>query len=107
MADQRSPQIVAFTAAELDACGSQATAVLAASIHAAQARTFRQLLWRRLALAAALWSLLGLVHIVPPIGIVVGWALFVAAAAAAGIFERRAGQRVLDLLAASAANRGG
>ncbi|HMF92726.1 MAG TPA: hypothetical protein VKE96_00450 [Vicinamibacterales bacterium] len=107
MSDERhSTHIVALTAAQLDVRRSQATAVLAASVQAAQAKTFRQLLWRRLTLAAVIWSLLGFLHVVPMIGIVVGWSLFVVTAVGAGVFEHRAGRRVVDLLAASTENRG-
>src|SRR5215470_1850352 len=89
---------VNVTAAQLDGCQPQIAAALAAATHAAQAKTFRQLLCRRLTVAAAIWALLGVLHVVPLIGVVVGWTLFVATAAGACVLERRAGSRLLELL---------
>jgi hypothetical protein len=109
MSDARvSRQVVELTASHVDgSAGSQMSAVLAAYVQAEQTKTFRQLLWRRLTLAAAGWSLLGFLHVVPMIGVVVGVGLFVVIGVGAGALERRAGRRVVDLLNASAAHRDG
>ncbi|HKB10534.1 MAG TPA: hypothetical protein VKD69_07765 [Vicinamibacterales bacterium] len=102
---QQSSQLLNVEALRYGVASAQATAVLAASVHAAEAEAFRQLIWRRLAIAAAIWLLLGVARVVPPIGLAFGLAIFGAVAAAAGVLARRAGRRLLDLIAAPADHR--
>src|SRR5262245_29080001 len=78
---QQSSQLLNVEALRYGVASAQATAVLAASVHAAEAEAFRQLIWRRLAIAAAIWLLLGVARVVPPIGLAFGLAIFGAVAA--------------------------
>jgi len=102
-----STHVVVVKMSELEMRGSQATSALAAYVRAEQTRTFRQVLWRRLALAAAGWSLLGLLHVIPLIGVVVGLGLFIVIAAGAAALEHREARRALDHVGAGREHSGG
>ena len=102
----RSTHVVIVKMSEHEMRRSEATSALAAYVRAEQTRTFRQLLWRRLSLAAAGWSLLGLLHVIPLFGVVVGLGLFIVIAAGAAVLEHREGRRALDLVAAAREHSG-
>ncbi len=73
-----------------DPDGRRTASALAASVHAEQLSVFCRLLWRRLLIFALVWGLLGWVKVVPVMGVIIGLALFVALATAAGIADWRA-----------------
>lgn len=73
-----------------DPDGAHTAAVLAAYLRAEQMAIFRRLLWRRLAVAASVWLLLGAASIVPFVGVIVGTGLMLVVAIAAGIADWRA-----------------
>ncbi|HJZ77837.1 MAG TPA: hypothetical protein VKE51_39180 [Vicinamibacterales bacterium] len=102
-----SAHVVVVTMSELEARGSQATAALAAYVRAEQTSTFRHLLCRRFAIAAAGWSLLGMLRVVPVVGVVVGLSLFVLIAAGAALSEHRARRRAHALAVAARESRAG
>ena len=108
MSDERhATHVVVVKMSELETRRSEATSALAAYVRAEQTKTFRQLLWRRLALAAAGWSLLGLLHVIPVSGVVVGLTLFILIAAGVAVLEHRAGREALDRVTAASEHDGG
>ena len=89
-----------------DPDASRAAAVLSAYLQAEHMRAFRQLLWRRLAALAGVWSLLGVLSSLFTRGAIIGGlALFAAAAILAAVVEWRASERLVDLLRARDAKR--
>jgi hypothetical protein len=81
-----------------DPDGSRAACVLAAYFHAEHMRTFRRLLWRRLALFAAVFLVSAAAISLPERACVIGGGVLVATAAWAAILEWRAEQKLTMLL---------
>lgn len=85
-----------------DPDGSRSAAVLAAYFHAEHMKAFRQLLWRRLAIGALGWLLVGMTtDLLSRNALVVGLGLFVVVAAWAAVVEWRAGKRLVAVLDAN------
>ena len=83
-----------------DPDGSRTAAVLDAYFHAEHMRTFRRLLWRRLAVVATVWFLIGITtEILPENALFVGLGLLGAVAAWAAVVEWRAAERLSRLVA--------
>ena len=90
---------------ELKACGpddpdgQRAASVLAAFFNAGHTRAFRQLLWRRLALGAAVaWLIEATTPLLPRTGLVVALLGLGAAATAAAVAEWRADNTLRALI---------
>ena len=90
---------------ELRACGpddpdgQRAASVLAAYFNAEHTRAFRQLLWRRLALGAAVaWLIEATTPLLPRAGLVVALLVLGAAATAAAVAEWRADNTLRALI---------
>ena len=82
-----------------DPHGSRTAVVLAAYFHAEHTRTFRQLLWRRLALVGGVWALAA--ALTPAISRTVfvgGVAVLIAVGGGAAIIEWRAAEKLSELL---------
>lgn len=88
------PQIIELQAGGPDdPNASRTAAVLAAYFHAEHTRTFRRLLWRRLALVATGWSLVSIIML-SKMALCVGLGVLGGAAAWAAVMEWRASKRL-------------
>jgi hypothetical protein len=82
-----------------DPDGIRAATILDAYFHAEHTKTFRRLLWRRLALLAAAWSLIGLTTgVLSKDAVLVGIGLFGGIAAWVAFAEWRASERLNRLV---------
>jgi hypothetical protein len=83
-----------------DADGLRTAAVLDAYFHAEHMRAFRRLLWRRLAMIAIVWFLVGITtEILSKNALFVGLGLLGGVAAWAAVVEWRAAERLNRLVA--------
>ena len=78
-----------------DPAGIGTATPLEAWLHAEHLTAFCRLLWRRLAILATIWLLLGWLKIVPAVGVIVGMALFVVLAVGAAVLASRARKTLL------------
>jgi hypothetical protein len=82
-----------------DPDGMRTATVLSAYFHAEQMRAFRQVLWRGLSVAAAIWLVAGATtSVLSRPAMITGLSLIVAAAICAAVLEWRAGCRLNELL---------
>jgi hypothetical protein len=101
---KRAPRLIELrTCGANDLDGLRAASLLHAYFHAEQLRAFRRLLWRRLALATALFLVGALSIPLPHRAIYTGVAMLVAAGIWPAVLEWRADHKVHALLADLAA----
>jgi hypothetical protein len=81
-----------------DPDGSRAASVLAAYFHAEHMRTFRRLVWRRLAVFGAVFVVGAAAMSLSERAVVIGGGILIAAAAWAAVLEWRAEQKLTALL---------
>ena len=86
---------------EHDPDGRRASAVVNASIAREQARAFRRLLWRRIAVLCLLWYATATTPFLTTGAAAGGFAVLGAAAVGGGLFEWRAVKRLSRLLTAA------
>jgi|SRR5262245_12754446 len=97
--DGRPQQIMELKAGGPDDPDGIPAAVLDAYLHAEHTRIFRRLLWRRLAVLAAAWALIGLTtQVLSKDAVLAGIGLFGGVAAWAAIAEWRASERLNRLV---------